>query len=502
MTVSTCYYPSEEQFVELSLKYNLVPVWREILADLETPVSVYTKTLMGDNSCLLESVEGTEKLSRYSFIAGNPFMILKAFGRNIEIISKTRSVSRNGNLFAMLRKIFASYRVAPIPDLPRFFGGSVGYVGYDALCSAEKSTSESSESSAYLADAVLMFPETVIVYDHFTTKLKIVINKQIEGSPVQSYHHAVEEIEQLVKSIRNNNNRFPNRPFSVDLSGERWKPCCCKSNMTRQLFMNNVDRIKQQIARGVIQQAVLSQRFEQETRTDPLLVYRSLRAINPSPYMFYLDFGTVKLAGASPEMLVRVEEGTVETRPIAGTRPRGNTEALDIKLEEELINDPKEQKEHLMLVKMGCQDLERISVKDSVQVTSFMTCERYSHVMHLVSEIKGKISRDKDALDALQSCFPAGTVTGTPRGRAMEIIDQLENTRRGVYGGVVGYISYAGNLDTCITIRTVVFINGKAYAQAGAGIVADSCADREYEETVNKVSALMEALNKTEEVIL
>lgn len=483
-------YPSQEKFMALAGENNLIPIYREIVADLETPVSIYTKIFKEGYSCLLESVEGNRKLSRYSFIAGEPFLILKAYGNSLEITTESQTVRRQENLIEFLREVFSSYKTADIAGLPRFYGGAVGYIGYDCVRLFERLPQEPPDE-LNLPDAFLIFPESVIVFDHYSSKLKIIVNARIDSDCEAAYKRAVKKIEQLTESIRNKRSDIQRYGYS----NHREKgDVVVKNNITRQEFHNKVEKIKDYIFAGDILQAVLSQRFEIETGVEPFEAYRALRSINPSPYMFYLNFDQVKIAGASPEMLVRLEDGIIENRPIAGTRPRGKSPEDDLKLEEELINDPKERAEHVMLVDLGRNDLGRVSRYGSVEVPVFMNCERYSHVMHLVSEVRGKLEKGKDALDALVAGFPAGTVSGAPKIRAMEIIDELEPTKRGPYAGAVGYFSFNGNMDTCITIRTIIFTGGKALAQAGAGIVADSRPDSEYEETVSKARVLIKAL--------
>ena len=498
MITTACCYPSRDEFVALSEDYNLIPVYREVVADMETPVSVYGKVFREGYSCLLESVEGSAKLSRYSFIAGDPFLSLKVVGKEIELTSDHQTMFKKDNLFSFLRQIMGRYKAASIPGLPRFFGGAVGYIGYDTVRFIENLPDELPDDLG-VADTFLIFPESVIVFDHYSSKLQIIINVRVEGDSEGSYAKATEKIEQIIASIRKS---------SPDNSGQdQVRPSITKdlpvtSSFSREEFSTSVEKIKDYIYAGDILQTVLSQRFEKEVNADPFDVYRALRVINPSPYMYYLDCGEVRIAGASPEMLVRLEDGVVENRPIAGTRPRGKTAEADQRFEEELTADPKERAEHVMLVDLGRNDLGRVSQYGSVEVPVFMACERYSHVMHLVSEVKGVIRDDLDAFDALAAGFPAGTVSGAPKVKAMEIIDELEPTRRGPYAGAVGYFSFLGDMDTCITIRTIVFANGKAYAQAGAGIVADSQPENEFEETVNKAKVLMAAIKSAEEGLL
>lgn len=490
MAKASRYYPSRKEFLELSHEGNIVPVYREMIADLETPVSVYAKAFLGNYSCLLESVEGSAKLARYSFIAGEPFLTFRALGDCLELDGEGRKVDEKGNPLSALRELLAKYRAVMIPGLPRFFGGAVGYVGYDTLRFFERLPGGPRDDLG-IPDVLLIFPRSVIAFDHYTSRIKVITNARIESDPEASYDEAVAKIDEVIGCVQNSRPGCLHHTTGSSGSGGSLG---FQSNMTREDFQDKVRRIKDYIRAGDIFQAVLSQRFEAEMDVHPFDVYRALRSLNPSPYMYYLDFGEVRIAGASPELLVRLEDGVVETRPIAGTRPRGKTPQLDKALEEELLCDEKERAEHVMLVDLGRNDLGKVSQYGSVEVPTFMACERYSHVMHLVSEVKGRIREDKDALDALVACFPAGTVSGAPKVRAAEIIDELEPTKRGPYAGAVGYFSFSGNMDTCITIRTMVFVNGKAYAQAGAGIVADSEPHLEYDETVNKARALFEAL--------
>lgn len=484
------YYPARREFLELSREANIVPVYREMLADLETPVSIYAKAFPGNYSCLLESVEGGAKLARYSFIAAEPFLTFSALGDRLEVDGEGLKVHKKGNPISALRELLAKYRAVMIPGLPRFFGGAVGYIGYDTIRFFERLPGGPRDDLG-IPDVFLIFPKSVIAFDHYTSRIKVIVNAHTEGDPEASYEEAVAKIEEVAKRVRDSGQeRLPRGTGSPGSRGSLG----FRSNMTRKDFLDKVRTIKEYICAGDIFQAVLSQRFEAEMDVHPFDVYRALRSLNPSPYMYYLDFGEVRLAGASPELLVRLEDGVVETRPIAGTRPRGKTTELDKALEKGLLCDEKERAEHVMLVDLGRNDLGKVSQYGSVEVPTFMACERYSHVMHLVSEVRGRIREDKDALDAFVACFPAGTVSGAPKVRAMEIIDELEPTKRGPYAGAVGYFSFSGNMDTCITIRTLIFVNGKAYAQAGAGIVADSEPHLEYEETVSKARALFEAL--------
>ncbi len=495
MAEKELYHPNLSGFKELAENYNLIPLSREMVADFETPVSVYMKAFNNDYSCLLESVEGSAKLSRYSFLAGNPFLTLKAYGSRIEISSETGKEQKECSLVNELRRILNYHKTPGLKDLPRFFGGAVGYLGYDCVRQFERLSNPPADD-LNLPDAYLIFPKSVIVFDHYTSKLKIIYNTRINANPEADYFAATAEIEAIAEVIRSSEtsgfqvgNSSSKRPGALNIT----------SGNNEHDFCDKVKKIKEYIQAGDILQAVLSQRFTAETTAAPFAVYRALRSINPSPYMYYINYPELQIAGASPEMLVRLEDGIVENRPIAGTRPRGDDEESDMRLEEELLNDPKERAEHVMLVDLGRNDLGRVSRYGTVEVPVFMACEKYSHVMHLVSEVKGVLEQGRDALDALVAAFPAGTVSGAPKIRAMEIIDELEPTKRGPYAGAIGYFSFSGSMDTCITIRTIVFAGGKAYAQAGAGIVADSEPRKEYAETMSKAQALIKALQIAEE---
>ncbi len=492
------YYPDLADFIELTGDHNLVPVYREIVADFETPVSVYTKIFKHGSSCLLESIEGNSKLARYSFIAGDPFLTLNAYGSKVEIISETGTTSKEGLLANEMRSILNSYKVPENNQLPRFFGGAVGYLGYDCVRQFERLPNQPKDD-LNLPDACLIFPKSVVVFDHYTSRLKVICNARITADPEAAYSQAVSEIEAIIKVIRDDGTT---NEAKHNLSRDRIETLSIESNIDEQDFCIRVEKIKDYIKAGDILQTVLSQRFSAETEAPPFEVYRALRSINPSPYMYFLDLGELKIAGASPEMLVRLEDDIVENRPIAGTRPRGEDQESDNKMEQELLNDPKERAEHVMLVDLGRNDLGRVSAFGSVEVPIFMSCEKYSHVMHLVSEVKGKLAPGRDAMDALSASFPAGTVSGAPKIRAMQIIDELEPTKRGPYAGAIGYFSFSGSMDTCITIRTIVFSGAKAYFQAGAGIVADSVPEKEFAETVSKAKAMVRALQIAEEGLL
>lgn len=495
------YSPGIEEVTRLAGKYNLIPVVRHLLADTETPIRLFQHFHNEPNAFLLESVEGGVKWARYSFIGTDPFLMLQAKNGLLTVTGKEGTVTHREKPLEVLKARLRSYRSPNLPGLPRFTGGAVGFFGYDLIQYYEKLPAHRNDDLG-TNDMQFMFCDQVIVMDHFKQQIMVVANAHLpEGGTDEEIRSAYEEtcrkIDQIVlrlqKPVYSTSITRAVHPDEVEL-GE------LQSNMTKQQYMDNVEHAKQYIRSGDIFQVVLSQRFEIETSVSPLHVYRVLRTMNPSPYMYYLKMGEEVIVGASPELLVRVEESKVETRPIAGTRPRGKTAEEDAALEKELLADEKERAEHLMLVDLGRNDIGRVSRFGSVHCDSFMEVERYSHVMHIVSNVVGELSEDKDFYDAFISCLPAGTVSGAPKIRAMEIIAELEKERRGPYAGAIGYLGFSGNMDTCITIRTIVFKGGKAYVQAGAGIVWDSVPEKEYEETVNKAKALLKSIRTAEEM--
>lgn len=490
------YQPSLQEFLKLSRQGNVIPVYKEINADLDTPVSAFLKIPKGDYAFLLESVEGQEKVARYSFLGSNPSLIFKAKGRNIEIISalakQPKRYVTDKDPFYELASIMRGFKPVMLRSLPRFCGGFVGYAGYDMVRFFEN-IPDANPDDLKLPDMVFLLTETILVFDHVNHVIKIVSNVILPSGGVsltrkkELYRRALSNIEKIEKNFA--------KP--LELAGEKKDNSPAQkvgSNLRKEEFEDSVRRAKEFIRKGDIIQVVLSQRFSVRTGKRPFNIYRALRSLNPSPYMFFLQLKDLNVIGASPEMLVRCENGFVQTRPIAGTRPRGLTEEKDNLLAEELLNDKKERAEHIMLVDLGRNDLGRVCKPGKVKVTNFMSVERYSHVMHLVSEVSGELKNKLNSFDVLRACFPAGTVSGSPKIRAMEIIDELENARRGTYAGCVGYFSFSGNMDTCITIRTIVMKGNVAYIQAGAGIVADSVPAREYLESVNKAKALIEAI--------
>lgn len=475
--------PSFNVYQERAAQQELVPVWEEWLADTITPVEAYWQLGGGAGSFLLESAEGG-RLARYSFIGREPWLQVLARGEEIKVVDDGREQVLQGNSLNVLKELFSRYRLAGYDSVPRFWGGGVGYFAYDWVRNLERLPSLAADDLG-LPDLWLMFPEHLLVFDHWRRSLQAIVFTRPGSNPRAAYEAAAARIAALQK-------RLATPPVLPPLGGVAVGPA--GSNMTRRQFVEAVTRAKEYIFAGDIFQVVLSQRWEVPFAGHPLAVYRALRYVNPSPYLFYLDFGCLQLVGSSPEMLVRVEGEKVETNPIAGTRPRGRTAAADRELEEELLSDPKERAEHVMLVDLGRNDLGRVCAVGSVRVDRFMEVERYSHVMHLVSRVQGTLANGLEALDALAACFPAGTVSGAPKVRAMEIIEELEPVRRGPYAGAVGYVSLTGNLDTYLAIRTLVFTGGKVYVQAGAGIVAGSRPEAEYQETVNKARALFRAL--------
>ncbi|MBU2063701.1 MAG: anthranilate synthase component I, partial [Candidatus Omnitrophica bacterium] len=472
------YYPTKQEFIKLAKKGNLIPVFRELLADLETPVSAFMKIDCGKYSYLLESVEGQEKIARYSFMGSSPSLVIKYKKKKFEIYRRTGSrfdrvfLKTTSDPLAEIKKVLNEYRFVPVEGLPRFCGGLVGYLGYDTVRFFEKIPDKNADDLK-VADAVFMLTDTILIFDHIAHKIKVVsvvhLDEKIGCSKAKAgraYEAAVKKIEKLTKKL--------NQPLVKQKKSVKTGPLKIHFNMKKAAFKKIVLKAKNYIRAGDIIQVVLSQRLRINVGVSPLTLYRALRTVNPSPYMYYLNCRDVKLIGASPEVMVRCENNIVNVRPIAGTRPRGKCEKDDKILSQNLLNDPKEIAEHIMLLDLGRNDLGRVCRWGSVKVKELMQVERYSHVMHIVSDVQGQLKKDKDIFDVIRATFPAGTVTGAPKVRAMEIIDELENTRRGPYAGCVGYFSFSGNLDACITIRTIVLKGKTAYVQAGAGIVADS----------------------------
>ncbi|HEY8345892.1 MAG TPA: anthranilate synthase component I [Symbiobacteriaceae bacterium] len=507
------YQPSLGTYLSLAREYNLIPVYREVLADLETPISVFMKLCLDEaGAFLLESVEGGEKVARYSILGCRPLLTL-ANRDGVSVIAEGEAASEyrtvgqagagdpgvrtlKGDPLSHLREVMRQFRVYQPPGLPRFYGGAVGYLGYDAVRYYERLPESPPDDMGGVPDALYMITELVVVFDHLKHKLLLVANTLPGPEPDVAYRTAQALLDGVAERLRGP------IPVPPGFSRARPRPLEVQANLTREEYEARVRRAQEYIRAGDVFQVVLSQRLQTSVRSRPLDIYRVLRTVNPSPYMFFLSFGDLKIIGSSPEMLVRVENGIAEMRPIAGTRPRGATEAEDRRLEQELLADEKERAEHVMLVDLGRNDLGRVCRYGTVTVPEMMRVERYSHVMHLVSDVQGEVRPDKDALDVLAACFPAGTLTGAPKVRAMEIIDELEQTRRNIYGGAVGYFSWNGTSDHCIAIRTMVMKGDQVYIQAGAGVVADSDPAREYEECMNKARALIRALEMAEEGVL
>jgi len=483
-----------EQFLKLAEEGTAVPVIKRVMADLLTPVAAYIKiSRLSPYSFLLESVEGGEKVARYSFLGYGPYCIVRSRGGKVIIESGSGEKEETDEpMLKVLRRLTGKYVPVRLPDTPPFVGGAVGYLGYDAVRWFEK-IPDKNKQDVVPDEALMMFFSRVLAFDHVKHQIHLIANVFTGGKTEgleADYQKALDEIEEMESCLSD-----PVEPLP---RGKADGSTTLKSNLTKQQFEAAVLRAKEYIAAGDIFQVVLSQRFDRGITAHPFEIYRALRVVNPSAYMFYLSANDFAVAGASPEMLVRATGRRLEYRPIAGTRPRGATETEDLLLGEEMRADEKEVAEHVMLVDLGRNDLGRVADYGSVEVTELMIVERYSHVMHLVSGIKARLKPGFDRFDALAACFPAGTVSGAPKVRAMEIIDELEPTRRGLYAGSVMYMDFSGNLDSCIAIRTVVIKGGRAYIQVGAGIVADSAPEAEYIETVNKARAMLQAIEVAE----
>ena len=483
---------SFKTFQELATRGTFVPVSKEIRADLLTPLSAFLKVAEdADHAFLFESVEGGEHVARYSFLGKDPFLVLRARDGRTLVEQNGMTVTEDVPFMDRLRALMSDYRAPVVSGLPRFTGGAVGFLGYDAASwfepSLDAAWSKQEAPSLREDDAGFMLFDTILAFDHVKHRILIIANARVEpGADLETaYRFACAKIHFLEVELE----RSLSEPAGTP-GGSRE----VRSNTSQEAFERAVLVAKDHIIAGDVYQVVLSQRFETSVTTDPFTVYRALRHVNPSPYMYFIRMGQQSIVGSSPEMLVRVEGRHVVTHPIAGTRPRGHDAAEDERLAEELKQNEKERAEHVMLVDLGRNDIGRVSEFGTVRVAQFMGLERYSHVMHLVSRVEGRLREGQDRLDALAACFPAGTVSGAPKIRAMEIIAELEPTRRGIYAGAVGYVDFAGNLDCCITIRTITIKDGRAYVQAGAGIVADSNPTAEFNETRDKASALLRAL--------
>ena len=490
------YYPNFDEFCRLGQRGKTIPVYRHLLSDSLTPVSAYQRLANpvgfapSANALLLESVVGGEQIARFSFVAIDPDLTFTVRRDEITIRQTGRKpvslVSHDP--LAELRKLMAKFQAVRLPDLPRFTGGVVGYAGYDMVRYYER-LGDGPPDDRNLPDLSFGLYRTMVIFDHVSKTVKVVSNAHVVDDPGPAYRQATEEIERTIQRLREG----ADQPVGeITLSGLPQAPF--ESNFLRGDFESAVERCKEYIRAGDIFQVVLSQRLSVPSRARPFDIYRALRVVNPSPFMFLLKTPEVTLVGSSPEILCRVEDGVVTNRPLAGTRPRGHNEQEDKALEAELLADPKERAEHIMLVDLARNDVGVVAEPKTIALTDVMTVERYSHVMHIVSDVKGRLAEGKTAFDALRAALPVGTVSGAPKIRAMEIIDELEPTRRGPYAGAVGYVDFSGNMDTCIVLRTMVIVDGTVHIQAGAGIVADSVPANEYQETINKARALLRAV--------
>lgn len=499
--------PDFETFVDRAREGNLVPVYREILADMETPASAFLKLRAAGNgyAFLLESVAGGENVARYSYLAVNPYKVFTSRGRTITVsdaagVESTIELPEGEDPLHELKRQLSATQFVPLPGWERFSGGAVGYMGYDMVRFFEDLPATNPDDLD-LPESQFMFAGTIVIFDHVMHRVRIMAHAEIGEDPQAAYWDAVGRIDEVVRVLTG---PLPDdaRPSVGGQAHARQipdDPSALPSTMTRAQHRQAVLKAKEYIAAGDAIQVVLGHRLQAKMQVDPFDLYRALRAINPSPYMYYLSFGDLKIIGASPEILVTEDAGKVVTRPIAGTRRRGKTREEDLALEQELLADEKERAEHIMLVDLHRSDIGRVCEPGSVQVDALMTVERYSHVMHIVSNVVGKLRADKDQFDVLRATFPAGTVSGAPKIRAMEIIEELEPVRRGPYAGAVGYFSFSGSMDTCITLRTMVMKGDTCYFQAGGGIVADSDPDAEYNETLIKMGALLDAARMAEQ---
>ena len=496
------YTPTLYEFVKKAEEGNLIPVYREFVADTDTPVSAFMKLRQagkGENAFLLESVAGGENIGRYSYLGIDPPEVISTKGRTATIgengSSRSRELEEGEDPLDLIREMLDQYTFVPVEGCDRFYGGAVGYLGYDTVRFFEDISDEKPDDLG-MPDAHFMLTDTLVIFDHVTRKMRVVANAHVTGDPQEAYWDAIGRIDRFVEALQQPLERGNAGNGSVQHIPS--DPTAMRSTMTREQHREAVLRAKEYIAAGDAIQVVVSHRMSAEIDVDPFDLYRGLRAINPSPYMYYLSFGENRIIGASPELLVRCEDGQVVTRPIAGTRRRGSSEAEDRALEGDLLADEKERAEHIMLVDLHRNDIGRVCAPGTVEVDELMKVERYSHVMHIVSNVVGKLAEGSDEYDVLRASFPAGTVSGAPKIRAMEIIEEVEPVHRGPYAGIVGYFSFSGAMDTCITLRTMVVKGRTVHFQAGGGIVADSDPDAEYQETLMKAGALLDAARMAE----
>ena len=498
------YLPALDEFLKLAERGNLIPVTRRILADFETPLSAYQKIRGQGESFLFESVVGGEHIGRYSFVGCNPRSVIRQNGNRVEVLEsgkvvETYTVAREGEKtvrdgLEVVARVMKRYRAVSVPGLPRFTGGAVGVIGYEFIHDIEPVVPRPADDQLKTPVIYFLIADQLLIFDRVAQTITVLVNAVLDDaeSPADAYENATSEIDRIISLLEQ-----PSEHNAVTVAGDA-PPVAFESNQSKEKFFANVEASKRYITGGDIIQVVGSQCFSAPVAAAPLDIYRAARHINPSPYMFLLELEGFSLVGASPEIHVRCEDGKVEIRPIAGTRRRGKTPDEDLALEKELLADPKERAEHVMLVDLARNDIGRVCDFGSVQVKELMAIERYSHVMHIVTQVEGKLSSGKTPYDLMRATFPAGTVSGAPKIRAMQIISELEQTARGPYAGCVGYFSFNGNLDTCITIRTALIKDGKAYVQAGGGWVNDSTPESEFQETVNKSMAMRKAVEMAE----
>lgn len=489
------FHPSFKEFSYLAKQGNLIPVYQEFLMDLETPLSFFKRLERDRYAFLLESVEGSERWARYSFLGTRPYLVFKSRGRHIEMTDNGRKKTLTSDSpLQVLEGLLRGYRPVNVEGVPPFFGGALGYVAYDAV-EQFHNIPNTKRDPLGMPEIFFILVQTLVAFDNLKHTIKVIDNVRLNGraNPRKAYSRATARIRKLVSSLR----KKPRGIEARDLS-DRGQKAKTRSNLTPEAFQALVRKAKDYIKAGDIIQVVLCQRLETQTQADPFEIYRALRFINPSPYMFYLELEGLRVIGSSPETMVRLTDNTIELRPIAGTRRRGSTPEEEKELETDLLSDPKEKAEHIMLVDLGRNDVGRVAEVGSVEVNELMAIERYSHVIHLVSNIRGKMAAGKSPFDLFVASFPAGTVSGAPKIRAMQIISELEPEKRGLYAGAIGYFSFNGNLDTCIVIRTILMQGKKAFIHAGAGIVADSDPEKEYQETLNKARAMLKAIELAE----
>ena len=489
-------HPSFTEFCRLAKRGNLIPVYQELLMDLETPLSFFKRLERDRYAFLLESVEGSERWARYSFLGTRPERIFKARGHHVDIIENGRTNSFVADSpLNVLEAFLKDYKPVAVPGVPPFFGGALGYVAYDAVEQFHEIVNKKKDPLG-MPEIFFLFVQTLIAFDNLKHTIKIIDNVRLKKKTDlrRAYDQATSRIRKVISSLQKKPRGIEPRDLNEGTGKRRFR-----SNLTRAAFQNAVIQAKNYIEAGDIIQVVLCQRLETQTTTDPFEIYRALRFINPSPYMFYLELEDLRVIGSSPETMVRLTGDTIELRPIAGTRRRGSTSEEEQALEADLLSDPKERAEHIMLVDLGRNDVGRVAEIGTVEVNELMAIERYSHVIHIVSNVRGKLRADKTPFDLFVSAFPAGTVSGAPKIRAMQIISELEPQKRGLYAGAIGYFGYNGNLDTCIVIRTIVMKGKNVFINAGAGIVADSQPETEYQETLNKAHAMFRAVELAEQ---